>query len=120
VGDLNIANKNCCIGRGVAALNSRLECNSFLYYLMNEVKNQFTISNDEGTIFGSITKEGLHAIEIINPWENVGKECEKIANGIDKQIELSCTELERLKYVNTLLLSKMATVGSEEEIINIK
>ncbi len=117
VGDLNIANNKRCICRGVAALQSRIHCNSFLYYLMNEVKNQFIISNDEGTIFGSITKEGLHNIEIIKPLEYIVIIFEKISNGIDKQIELSCAELDRLKNFKTLLLSKMVTVWSEEGIV---
>ena len=38
VGDLNIANTNCCIGRGVASLCSKNDNNSFLFYLMKKVK----------------------------------------------------------------------------------
>ena len=56
VGDMNIANSNCCIGRGLAALNSRHGFDGYLFYVMKYFKLVFDRRNTQGTTFGSITK----------------------------------------------------------------
>lgn len=38
VGDLNIAMENCCIGRGLAALNSKIGSQMHLFYTLSEFK----------------------------------------------------------------------------------
>src|SRR5690606_21499018 len=52
VGTLNIANENCCIGRGLSALNSKDGFNSYLLYLMSNFKKRFDNVNSVGTTFG--------------------------------------------------------------------
>jgi type I restriction enzyme S subunit len=61
VGDLNVAHIDCCIGRGLAALNSKDGFDGFLFYVMQYFKTVFDRRNSEGTTFGSITKDDLHA-----------------------------------------------------------
>lgn len=75
VGSLNIANKKCCIGRGLAAVHSKHQ--SFIYYLLLANQYQLNKYNDEGTTFGAINKDdllGLHVIipknDIINMYED--------------------------------------------------
>lgn len=75
VGNLNVANEKCCIGRGLAAVHSKHQ--SFIYYLLSANQYQLNKYNDEGTTFGAINKDdlfGLHVIipnsEIINMYEN--------------------------------------------------
>jgi type I restriction enzyme, S subunit len=107
VGDLNIANTDCCIGRGVASLRSRLNCNSHLFYLMKRIKSQFDISNDEGTIFGSITKDGLHNIKIIKPKNEVILHFQDTVKGLDALIRNLCEENLLLNRLKDLLFVKM-------------
>ena len=64
VGDVNIAGEDCCIGRGVGSLSSKIGCNSFMYYLIQNIQTMFNTSNDGGTVFGSITKDELYDIQI--------------------------------------------------------
>ena len=111
VGDLNIANSDCCIGRGVASLSSKNGCNSFLYYLMKDIKSMFDISNDEGTIFGSITKDDLHNIEILKPCDDIILRFDMMIQKIDKEIEMKCKELDLLEDMRGILLSKLATIN---------
>jgi type I restriction enzyme S subunit len=108
VGDLNIANNDCCIGRGIGALSSKIKCNSFLFYLMQEIRAQFNISNDEGTIFGSITKEGLYDIQIIKVPEELIKRFEGIVSKIDNSIGNNCKQVYSLIEIKNFLLSKMS------------
>ena len=48
VGDLNIANSDCCIGRGLSSLNSKIGSITHLYYTMQSFKELFEI--DQKTI----------------------------------------------------------------------
>ncbi|MBL0337521.1 MAG: restriction endonuclease subunit S [Chitinophagaceae bacterium] len=63
VGTLNIAKENCCIGRGLAALNSKDNCISFLFGVMVNLKQIFDRRNVDGTTFGSITKDDLFSLK---------------------------------------------------------
>jgi type I restriction enzyme S subunit len=108
VGDLNIANNDCCIGRGLSALSSKDNCNSFLFYLMKNIRNQFDVANGEGTIFGSITKVGLYEIKILKPEILVVKEFEKLVKILDSRIEDISLEISILNPMKDLLLSKMS------------
>lgn len=110
VGDLNIANNHCCIGRGIAALRSRIQCNSFLFYLMQDVKQQFEVSNDEGTIFGSITKDGLHEIKVLISKNGIVKLFEELIEKIDNSIKNNCSQIVYLIQMKDLLLSKMTKI----------
>ncbi|QZT36570.1 restriction endonuclease subunit S [Halosquirtibacter xylanolyticus] len=67
VGDINIANHNCCIGRGLAALRSKENYNSYLFYVMKYFKNIFDSRNKIGTTFGAITKDDLFSLKLVYP-----------------------------------------------------
>lgn len=67
VGTLNIANAECCIGRGLAALNSKKVSNVFLYYVMKNFENHFKNAYSIGTTFGSITKNDLYDLPVLYP-----------------------------------------------------
>jgi len=114
VGDLNIANTNCCIGRGVASLCSKNDNNSFLFYLMKKVKRQFDIANEEGTVFGSITKDGLHEIEIIVPRPEVVSSFNKFTSKFDDKITNQCQQNSSLEETRSLILSKMTSIETNK------
>jgi len=109
VGDLNIATNDCCIGRGIAAVSSKLKCNSHLFYLMQKLKSKFNISNDEGTVFGSINKDDLHDLKIIYNKSKI-KMFEKIVSPIESNIKLYSKKNDVLNNIKTLLFSKIATI----------
>ena len=67
VGAMNIANNDCCIGRGLAALNPKMGSTTHLYYIIQDFKAAFDNRNSVGTTFGSITKDELHSMPVIFP-----------------------------------------------------
>jgi type I restriction enzyme, S subunit len=67
VGTLNIADRDCCIGRGLAALHAKTGHNSFLFEVMLYFKTIFDRRNASGTTFGSITKDDLHDLTFPRP-----------------------------------------------------
>jgi len=88
VGDLNIANQELCIGRGLCSIEMKNGNNEYLYYLlknaMKEIKKRST-----GTVFASINKKELEEIKV---WKFNREEQIKIAkvlSNIDKKIELN-------------------------------
>src|SRR3712207_7189064 len=47
VGDLNVAHRYCCIGRGLAAIHSKNNHQSFVHYTMVSLKKQLDVFNGE-------------------------------------------------------------------------
>ena len=107
VGDINFAPHGCCIGRGLAALRSKNNCQSYLFYQMLELEQVFNISDDDGTVFGSINKDDLYNIEIVIPTTQEMSLFEKQASVIDKKIKLKDKEINILNELQSLLLAKM-------------
>lgn len=104
VGDLNIAPFECCIGRGLAALRSKLGNNSFLFYVMKYFKTVFERRNTEGTTFGSITKDDLHSLKLVAPADNVLEKYNEIASKYDEMIFIRSQQNHQLTQLRDFLL----------------
>ena len=100
VGTLNIANNDCCIGRGLAAMNSKIGSITHLYCVMCDFKSVFDQQNSAGTTFGSITKDTLYRLDVLLPDSDTLKEFERICNPIfDEQMRIGeqIVDLQRLR-----------------------
>lgn len=100
VGTLNIAKENCCIGRGLAALNSKDNCISFLFGVMVNLKQIFDRRNVDGTTFGSITKDDLFSLKVVKPDKEILKKYHVIVNPafqIQNMMELENMKLSELR-----------------------
>ena len=107
VGPVNIATERCAIGRGLAALCPKDENYSFLYYTMLELDFELNKFNDEGTVFGSITKDDLHNLPIVDVALNEKANFNQKATLIDKLISNNESEISNLQELKSLLLSKL-------------
>ena len=115
VGALNIANNDCCIGRGLSALSSKIGSMTHLYYLMNDFRLKFEGMNSAGTTFGSITKDELFNLPVVIPMKSVISEFEKVCAPIfDKQMiiseEINALTKQRDKLL-PLLMNGQASVN---------
>lgn len=117
VGDLNITNYDCCIGRGIACLRSKKKCNSYLFYLLKEVRNRFNSTNDVGTVFGSITRDGLYEISVLKPHDNLIYFFEDVVKRIDINIKNKCIQGNTLNQFKEIVLSKMTKVEIEKALV---
>lgn len=127
VGDINIANEACCIGRGLAALNSTSMTNSFLLYTMMNLRDNFDIYNGEGTIFGSINQKELKTLKIIKPSEEQILNFENVVSKFDKEIYTLEMQARLLKNFRNTLLPKLMSgeirvplEGLEESLTEVK
>ena len=95
VGTLNIAKENCCIGRGLASLNSKDNCIGYLFGVMVNLKQIFDRRNVDGTTFGSITKDDLFSLKVVKPTNIILQKYHTTINSsFEKQNQL---ELENIK-----------------------
>ncbi len=78
VGTINIAKEDCCIGRGLAALNSKDNSITYLLEVMRNLKQVFDRRNVNGTTFGSITKDDLFSLKVLKPEKNILDQYQKI------------------------------------------
>ncbi|MCA3176332.1 MAG: restriction endonuclease subunit S [Burkholderiales bacterium] len=104
VGDLNVAQIDCCIGRGLAALNSKDGFDGFLFYVMQYFKTIFDRRNGEGTTFGSITKDDLHSLPLAYPPTELLKEYDKIVSKYNQMVFARSMENQQLAQLRDWLL----------------
>ena len=107
VGDVNIAKEDCAIGRGLASIRSKDNRPSFLYYTMRELYFELNRYNDDGTVFGSITKDELYSLKVITLPEQKRIQFEYAVNPIDDSICKNEFEIFSLIELRSLLLSRL-------------
>lgn len=107
VGDMNIANESCCIGRGLAAIHAKKDFSSFVFYTMQALKPELDKYNGEGTVFGCVNKDALNTQKVIIPPDNIISDFEKIASSLDQAYLVGFEENMRLAQLRDALLPKL-------------
>ena len=103
VGDVNIANTECCIGRGLCAIRGNKEINNkYLYYCLITKKQEFN-SRATGSTFKAINKSVIEELEIPIPSLEIQN---KIVEILDKAQELINKRTEQIDYLDELIKSK--------------
>ena len=118
VGDLNVAHTDCCIGRGLAAIHSKTNHQSFVLYTMFSLKKQIDVFNGEGTVFGSINRNSLNGMPIFIPTDKTIEEFERIVAPMDAAIRNNYDEICRLQKIRDSLLPKL--MSGELDVLNIE
>jgi len=118
VGDINLAQEKCCVGRGVAAVRHKTGSRSFTYYQMLSFKDIFALFESEGTVFGSIAKTDFNSIECITPPNEIVKKFEQIVFPIDQMIENNEQQSRTLAQLRDTLLPKL--MSGEIQVGEIK
>lgn len=117
VGDMNVAYEDCCIGRGLAAIRSKNNHQSFVLYTMFNLREELNVFNGEGTVFGSINRDALNSIAISVPPIRVRDEFEAIVSPIDAAIRNNYDEICRLEAIRDSLLPKL--MSGELDVSNL-
>jgi len=118
VGTLNIAKEDCCIGRGLAALDSKDNCIAYLFGVMVNLKQIFDRRNVDGTTFGSITKDDLFSLKVIRPDKNILKQYHNIISpAFEKQNQIA-VENQQLSSLRDWLLPML--MNGQVKVINVE
>lgn len=107
VGDINVALDDCCIGRGLAAIHSKDNKQSFVYYTVKALYPAFDMFNGEGTVFGSINKIALNSMPIYIPDIDEIDKFEHLVSPMDRLILENHQENIRLQGIRDSLLPKL-------------
>ncbi len=104
VGELNIADREYVIGRGIAALRS--EFWTFLYVYL-KTYNEILKSFERGTTFDAITKPELESIKILLPPQSILQRFHFLVEPIFKKIINNQKEIIILKKIQDTLLPQL-------------
>jgi len=107
VGDINMANEECCIGRGVAAVRHKSGATSFTYHSMANLYPDFARFEAEGTVFGSINKESFERLPFAIPPDEIVAAYERKAGPLDEQIRTLENQSLTLATLRDTLLPKL-------------
>jgi type I restriction enzyme S subunit len=106
VGRLNITLDKIVIGRGLSAVRSRTNNQSFLYY---QLKNFFFKEDmmGSGAIFAAVTKNDLENLKLITPTQLLINQFEQVSRPIDIQIANLHQQNQKLKQARDILLPRL-------------
>ena len=116
VGAQNMAMEKCCIGRGVAAFRykNNPSCFSYTYYKLKSLLEEIKQFNDNGTVFGSISKSDFENLDIVIPDENTIISFQQQVKAIDDKIINNNNEIHILIQTRDGLLPRL--MGGEIKI----
>lgn len=106
VGDVNLADREYVIGRGIASLDLKNGNNEFLFYLLSYLKPQVQ-SLGSGTTFDSVNKGNLEQLEISLPSRQEQERISAMLSAVDKKIEASEVELKQIHTLYQTLLHEL-------------
>jgi type I restriction enzyme S subunit len=107
VGDINMADEECCVGRGVAAVRHKSGASSFTYYAMENFESDFARFEAEGTVFGSINKQNFSELPFVVAPPQIVAAYERLAAPFDDQIRVLEHQTRTLAAIRDALLPKL-------------
>lgn len=105
VGELNRASEKCCIGRGVAAVKSSRP--NILFYSLRFAKDAWAPFSGEGTVFGSINKTDLQAVNLAWPSTENESAVEAALESVEDHVRHKTRESLRLAALRDALLPEL-------------
>jgi type I restriction enzyme S subunit len=105
VGDINVAQYECALGRGVCAIRSKHEQGDFLYFLLHgNIKKITNVGN--GAIYDSINKPTLENIELLIPALPTQTRIASVLSAYDDLIENNEKRIKALEEMAQLLYTE--------------
>ena len=118
VGDLNIANEDICIGRGLCSIEMKNGNNEYLFYLLKNSINEIKLKST-GTVFDSVNKKELEDIEIIDFSKEYQDRISKVLFDIDRKIQINTHTNDNLLKFGLGLITEEMKKQSTKELRNI-
>lgn len=107
VGDRNMANQECCLGRGVAGIRHKSGVRSFTYAFIGYIEKNLSDSGSDGTVFSSINKKELGVVGFVAPSGDLLNLFEGQIDSLDQRVEVNSVEIEVLESLRNSLLPKL-------------
>ncbi|NPB04202.1 MAG: restriction endonuclease subunit S [Thermotogae bacterium] len=116
VGDVNIANKKICIGRGIAAIrvDKKLADPVYVFYFLQLIKPKVE-AKASGSTFKAIRYRELAELRIKLPPLLEQKKIAEILRTVDEAIEKTDEAIERTERLKKGLMQRLLTRGIKHE-----
>lgn len=102
-----MAQEECCIGRGVAAVRHKSGSRSYTYYAMKSLEPYFGEFEAEGTVFGSIGGTDFHGLRFLVPDRRIVAAFHDLVDPIDELVEVQERQNQTLTDTRDALLPKL-------------
>jgi len=114
VGRINFADREYCIGRGLASIIPKNIDLDFLFQYLSFINSQFQ-SITQGSTFESINSKQLKGIELIVPeLQSEQTQIAAILSTVDKAIEQTEALIAKYRRIKTGLMQNLLTKGIDE------
>ncbi|WP_245852599.1 restriction endonuclease subunit S [Isoptericola jiangsuensis] len=104
VGSINVASERLCVGRGLAAVRARDGRQATLLHLLRHVPDVWLPFEAEGTVFGSINRAQLHALDLPVVPRDVAGSLESEISALESRIRFAVVENQKLAATRDALL----------------
>jgi type I restriction enzyme S subunit len=113
VGDMNIADQDYCIGRGLGAVNGTHADTSFLFYSMEHHRRQLQ-RVAQGSTFEAIGSRELRGMRLPIPSRPIQERIAKILTTVDNQIEKTEELIAKYQAIKQGMMHDLFTRGVDE------
>jgi type I restriction enzyme, S subunit len=107
VGDINMADRKCCIGRGLASVRHKSGAVSYTFGVVQQLKQRLSVFEGEGTVFGSINRKDLGAMTLCAPPESVLDTFETSYGSLNDLVRRNTEESRTLVELRDTLLPRL-------------
>jgi len=115
VGKINFSDKQYCIGRGLASIESKEISQLLLYYILLSKENELNCLS-QGSTFASINSKQLKELSVFFPiCDCEQRKIAEILSTIDKAIEQTETLIAKYKNIKKGLMHNLLTYGIDKE-----
>lgn len=109
VGDINMSEEACCIGRGLAAIRHKTGAESFTFQILHSLSSEFASFEAEGTVFGSINKQNLERLLVKDAPDELVLRFENSILPLEQQIKNNIHQSRTLSTLRDTLLPKLVS-----------
>ncbi|ATC81453.1 restriction endonuclease subunit S [Pseudoalteromonas agarivorans] len=110
VGEVNITDNDCCIGRGLAGIIGKTIDQSYLYQNIQFLKKMFILLA-QGSTFEAVNGSELKEFPLILPPLPEQQKIAKILTSVDEVIEKTQAQIDKLKDLKTGMMQELLTHG---------
>ena len=110
VGELNIANTDCCIGRGVGSIRPLSANRNFIYYTLLNARNSLA-SVSQGSTFDAINGKELRSLSLLIPPLPEQMKIAAILSSVDDAIQATQAVIDQTRRVKQGLMQQLLTRG---------
>jgi type I restriction enzyme, S subunit len=107
VGRVNVAREQCCIGRGVASIESRFGVPSVLFHELTAARDVWAPYEAEGTVFGAINKAQMEGLKIPALELSSALRLEEILHPLDERVAAVVAENDSQAALRDVLLPRL-------------